>query len=104
MQLNHMSVPPGIREYSSMSSQVPTTTGGISDIAFESGYPYSLHPTATNGSINVGDRCYSSTYEVSITATGGSYDLDADCGSLAFRVSNSLDNRQGYLGSSGIRE
>ena len=93
----------GIREYSSMSSQVPTTSEAwISDIAFESSYPYSLHPTETNGDINVGDYYWYDS-EVDIARAGGCYLDDNYGGPFAFVVRHDLSVYHEWLGSSGIR-
>ena len=94
----------GIREYSSMSSQVPTANGGwISDIAFESNYPYSLHPTAVNDSINVGDY-YWFTSGVTITDVGGAYSYGDFNGAFAIGINLAFTFSRDDFGSSGIRE
>ena len=85
-----------------MTSQVPTTNNTyISDIAFDSNYPYSIHPTATNDSINVGD-IYWYNSGVTLSFAGGCYDYIAEaCGPLAFDVNSALTNTYIFLGSSG---
>ena len=84
-----------------MSSQVPTTSQQyISDIAFESSYPYSLHPTETGGSIDVGDYYWYGN-GVRLQCTSGGYRYDTYCGPLLFGVDELLTTSRDDTGSSG---
>ena len=85
-----------------MSSQVPSGYGGsLSDIAFESNYPYSLHPTAVDGSIDVGDTA-EYDYRGIVVYAGGSYSRPLSYnGPLAFLAYYELLYDDTDLGSSG---
>ena len=83
-----------------MSSQVPATTREyISDIAFETSHPYSLHPTATDEYINVGDRYWYAS-GLRLTYIGGAYSYQTSCGPLSFGVDMSFEISDIRIGSS----
>ena len=87
-----------------MSSLIPAETNGwVSDIAFESNYPYSLHPTAVDDSINVRDYYHNYPNNgVRLTYAGGSYKETASYnGPFAFYVYWDLAFTDSVLGSSG---